>query len=417
MARKRVKRTNGPLYPEHPLSEHQWRLNRARKIMKDDGLDALVLSRNVNVFYATGSRFVFVGFDAPLALAPQSAAIFTQDADIYCQRFGPFDNDSVGLHTTVSDLMEFYDDELELVNILSDYGIGKGHRIGIEWGDGLCTGINPIKFVELKKRITEELGAELVDATTTIWKITSIKSKLEIERMRVAVAAAARAMERIYDEIKIGMCEVDVSRRVSTFMLEEGGDKITHAQVMAVGKGPHFLSNDALDRNIEEGFVHLDLGCKYRRYGSDINRGIFLGREPTKDEQKLYACRLGINDVMDGMIKPGVCTDDLLNAMNEYVESCGCVMKKIGGVRFGGHGIGLEPYQHPNLVPSAVQPEFQNDKGKVLFEEGMMFTYEMALELPGSDCPFFNIEDDVVVTDTGVENMNAMLSREIRVKL
>lgn len=417
MARKKVKRTTGPLYPEHPLSEHQHRLKRARKIMKEDRLDALVFSRNVNVFYATGSRFVFVGFDAPLALAPQSAAIFTQDADIYCQRFGPFDSDAVGLHTTVSESMEFYDDELELVNILSDYGIGKGHRIGIEWGPGLCTGINPIKFWELEKRIINELGAELVDATTTIWKITAIKSTLEIERMRVAVAAAARAMERIYEEIDIGMSEVDVARRVSTFMLEEGADKITHAQVMSVGQGPNLLSNDALDRKIEKGFVHLDLGCKYRRYGSDINRGIFLGRAPTKNEEKLYGCRLGVNEVMDKMIRPGVCMDDVLQAMNEYAQSCGCIMKEIGGYLFGGHGIGLEPYQHPNLLPSQAQPEFCNKQGKVLFEEGMMFTYEMAIELPGSDCPFFNIEDDVVVTDSGVENMNAMLSRELRVKL
>jgi Xaa-Pro aminopeptidase len=46
----------------------------------------------------------------------------------------------------------------------------------------------------------------------------------------------------------------------------------------------------------------------------------------------------------------------------------------------------------------------------------MMFTYEMPLSLPGLDA-FVNVEDDVVVTEDGVENMNAMLSREMRVKL
>ena len=46
----------------------------------------------------------------------------------------------------------------------------------------------------------------------------------------------------------------------------------------------------------------------------------------------------------------------------------------------------------------------------------MMFTYEMPIKLPGSEASF-NIEDDIVVTDTGVENMTAMLPRELRVRL
>jgi Xaa-Pro aminopeptidase len=385
--------------------------------MQEDDLDALLLARNVHVFYMTGSRFVFVGKDEPTALAPESAAIVTQDADVYCQRFGPFDSDEVGLHTTTSESLEFYDDELELVNILRDYGIGEGHRIGTEWGPGLCVGINPIKFLTLKKQIEEQLGAEIVDGTSTICKIMAVKSEIEIERMKVAVAAAARAMNRIYDVIEIGMNELEVAHLVSQFMLEEGGERVTHAQVMSEGEeGIELLSCDAVDRPVERGWVHLDIGCKHRRYGSDINRGVFLGREPTMEEERLYACRRGVNEVMDRTIRPGVGFDEVLREMEEYVEGQGCRMKKMGGATFGGHSLGLENYNPPNLVPSEVQPEFQNHEGEVLFEAGMMFAYEMVVELPGIETPFFNVEDNVVVTETGVENMNSMLSRELRVK-
>lgn len=417
MARKRLQRTTEPLYPEHPLSEHQWRINRARQIMKENDLDALVLARNVNVFYATGSRFVFVGKDAPTALAPQSTAIITPDADIYCQRFGPFDSDEVALHTTTSESIELYDDEMELVNILRDYGIGKGMRIGTEWGNGLCVGINPLKFLKIQEKLTKELGAEFVDGTPVVWKMMAIKSALEIERMRVAVTAAARAMERIYEIIEIGMNELEVSRLVSQFMYEEGGDSISHAQVMAEGdQALNLLSCDAVDRTIGRGWVHLDIGCKFHRYGSDINRGIFLGREPTADEIKLYECRKGMNELLDKAIKPGVVIDDVLSAMIDYAHSQGCVMQEINGQPFGGHNLGLEPYQPPNLIPSPAQPIFQNAEGKVVFEPGMMFTYEMAVELPGVKTPFFNIEDNVVVTESGVDNMCASLSRELQVK-
>jgi len=417
MTRKTVKRLSAPLFPEHPEIEHRRRVDRARKLMKEDNLNALVLARNVNVFYMTGSRFVFVGWDYPSTLAPQSTAIITPEADIYCQRFGAFDRDEVAIHTTWSESLELYNDELELVNILKDYDVGKGDRIGIEWGQGLCTGMNPIKFLALKKQVSKELGAEFADATTTIWKMTSIKSELEIERMKTAVTVAARAMERLYDVIKLGLNELEVARMASRFMIEEGADSVTHAQVMAEGdEGLRLLSNDALDRTIGKGWLHLDLGCKYKRYGSDINRGVFLGREPKPDEIRLYQCRQGVNEFLDRKIKPGECFDNVIIELKEYVEGCGCILKDIGGNTFIGHGIGLEPYQHPNLVPSAAQPEFQNKEGKVLFEPGMMFTYEMAVELPDSpNMPFFNIEDDVVVTETGVENMNSMLSRDLNI--
>jgi Xaa-Pro dipeptidase len=419
MSRKRLTRTGPPLFPEHPLEEHELRVRRAREIMREDKLDALLLARNVNVHYATGTRFVFAGWEGPSALAPQTTAIITQDADIYCQRFGPFDSDEVALHTTTSDQLELYDDEFELVNILRDHGIRKGSRIGTEWGSGLCVGINPLKFLEIKKRIEGELGAEVVDATTTIWKWTAIKSPLEIDRLRVAVRAAARGLGRVYDELEVGMNELDVARMASKFMLEEGGDVVTHAQVMAEGDGSAtFQSCNALDRPVTKGWVHLDAGCKFMRYGSDINRGIFLGREPTDRETKLYECRKGVNDLMDRTIKPGVVIDDLLAEMKEYVAIHGCVLKEMSGALFGGHGLGLEPYQRPNLVPSALQPEFQNAEGKVVFQEGMVFTYEMPVEMPGDGyMPFFNIEDDVVVTKNGVENLNAELSRELRVKV
>ena len=418
MARRTVKRTTRALYPEHPVEEHNLRIGRARKVMREMGLDVLISGRNINVFYFTGSRFVFVGMDGPVALAPQSTAIITKDADIYCQRFGAFDNDEVGMHTTTSESLEYYDDELELVNILKDYGVRRGARIGTEWGTGLCVGVNPLKFMALERRLHGELGAEVVNANPALWRIMAVKSNLEIERMKVAVQAACRSMERVYDAIEIGMNELQVAAMARRFMLEEGAETVNHAQVMAEGDGGmKLMSCDAVDRPIGKGWVHLDLGAKYKRYASDVNRGIFLGRKPTTAEEDLYVCRLGVSQLMDRMIKPGVCIDDVVHAVKAFIEERGYVLLEIGGSPFIGHGIGLEPYQRPNIVLSAAQPEVQGSNGKVFFEEGMMFTYEMSIEKPGMSLPFFNIEDNLVVSATGIENMSGALSRELRVKL
>jgi Xaa-Pro aminopeptidase len=388
--------------------------------MEVAGLDAIVFSRNVNVYYITGSRFVFVGFDAPLALAPQTTAIVTKDADIYCQRFGSFDSDDVSIDTALSESIENYDSELELPNILSDYGIGAGDRIGIEWGPGMCTGINPLMFLELRDQLETGLGVEVVDSNPLVRSLMAVKSPLEVERMSMAVGAAARAMNRLYNQIELGMDAREIARTMSRLMLEEGAQTPNHAQVMSEGDGSQELKScDPVDQPLAPGWVHLDFGCRVGRYASDINRGLFLGRKPTEREEEVYAVRRGVNDLLDTLIRPGVSIDSVAQAAKEYVESKGMEISTFGGHTFTGHSIGMELYMGPHLVSRGAQPALVGvgDRDDVLFESGMMFTFECTVSLPnGERAPFFNVEDDVIVTEDGVHNMSNEASRDLVVK-
>lgn len=416
MVRHPIERSAEPKFPEHPKREHTNRVTRLRELMEEDGLDAVVLGRNIHVFHLSGSRFVFVSWEGPNAISPQTTVIITPDEDIYCQRYGPFDSEDVPIHTAHNETIECYDDETELVNILDDYGISSGDRIGTEWGrEGLTNFINPLKFQDIKTEIESELGAEIVNANPTMWKLMGVKSDLEVDRMRTAVNAAGDAMNRIFEEIEVGMNQLEVSQRVKELMLEAGADDPSHAQVMANTGNINLRSCLPVDHPIKEGWVSFDIGAYYKRYRSDINRGAFIGREPTEDERKLHRVRAGINRVLDETIAPGVPFDDAIEAVQNYVDEEGVILKKNHGTPWLGHNIGLENYNPPNLVPSEHQPEFQNEEGQVLFQPGMMFTYEMPVDLPGVETPFFNVEDDIVVTDSGVEVMNDQVGRELRV--
>jgi Xaa-Pro aminopeptidase len=414
--RRTLKRDRPPAYPEHPRAEHDWRVARLRNAMRQDEIDVLLFARNPNVFYVTGTRFVFVRTDAPRGLAPQSTAILTADDLIYCQRFGPFDTDEVAIDTTWADTFELYDSEERLPDILREHGVRKGQRVGTEWGTGLCVGINPIKFQRLIERIESETCASIVDGTAAMKRAMAVKSQHEIDRMKAAVAAAAAAMQKTFEIVEPGMNALDISRKTRIFMLEAGADTVTHSQVLIEDGSPRLGSCDAVDRQIGKGYFHMDIGCTYRRYGSDIHRGIFLGRQPTSQERRLYDCRVGVSELMDRSIAPGVHVDDVLAGVERYVVERGCEIPKKHGHVFAGHSIGLETYQGPSLASSASQPEFQNETGSFTFEPGMMFTYEIPIRLPGLNA-FFNIEDDVVITKDGVENMNSALTRELRVKL
>lgn len=418
MARRSLARPRAPLFPDYPQEEHDFRVARTRQLMKEAGLDAVVFSRNVNVFYMTGSRFVFVGRDAPSAGVPQTMAIVTADADIYCQRFGPFDSDDVAIDTTLSETFELLDSERELSSILSDYGISAGKRVGIEWGPDAWSGISPLLFAELREHLENGLRIELVDSGTLVRSLTAIKSPFEIERMSSAVEATSRAMNRLYDEIALGMQATDVSRLVSRFMLEEGGETVHHAQVMIESGTSQLRSCNAVRRPLEPGYVHLDLGCEIGRYGADIHRGLFLGRQPTQAEEAVYTVRKGVNELLESLIRPGVSVDSVVHAAAAYVEENDMQISKRGGEPVTGHSIGMENYIGPNLVTKSAQPALiGKDAGDdLLFQKGMMFTLECTVSPKNETWPLFNIEDDVVVTEAGVSNMSADVTRDLIVR-
>jgi Xaa-Pro aminopeptidase len=79
----------------------------------------------------------------------------------------------------------------------------------------------------------------------------------------------------------------------------------------------------------------------------------------------------------------------------------------------------MENYVGPNLVPNAGQPRLVGvgEGEDIVFQEGMMFTFECTTTPPnGEKSPFFNTEDNVVVTADGVRNMSAEVSRDLVVK-
>ena len=397
------RRKTPPSYPEYPKEEFVWRTERARRIMKENGLDALMLTQNIHVYYATGMQSV--GVCRPDHPYPQPTVIITQD-DVILSRRGHPETDRIGIDTCWVENLEYIKSEIDLLEVLMKYGVGRGDRIGTELGPGMRNGITPFNLSIIRNRVWDKLSAQIVNGSTTIWKMRAVKSKLEIDRMQKSVEATARAMDRCLDILELGMNQLDLARKAAIFMLEEGATMVDNMQVY----DPPFSGCMALDRKIEDGYIGLDLSAIYKYYISDLYRIALLNREPTEKERKLYDCRAGVNQILEEVIKPGVSTDEVISKMKEYVKECRCVVGEGAG-----HGIGLEAHERPGLYPATLQPEFQNENGEVLIEEGMMFALEPSIRLPGINWGF-NCEDNIVVTETGCNNMTSILSRELRVK-
>ena len=232
--------------------------------------------------------------------------------------------------------------------------------------------------------------AELVPAGPTMGQLRRVKDAEEIDRLRLAAAAADRAMERLTGERLSGRTEMEVSRHVRELLIEEGHDD---AKFAIVASGPHSASphHEAGDRAIGAGdAIVLDIGGTLAGYASDTSRTAFVG-DPPAEFAALFAVLREAQTAACEAVRPGVPAADIDAVARDLIADAGY------GDAFlhrTGHGIGMETHEEPYIVASNPMP----------LVAGNAFSVEPGIYI--RDTWGARIEDIVVCTDAGGERLN-----------
>jgi Xaa-Pro dipeptidase len=142
----------------------------------------------------------------------------------------------------------------------------------------------------------------------------------------------------------------------------------------------------------------VDWGAVVDGYVSDLTRTFAIG-EVDAEWNKIAAIVLAANQAGRDAGRPGVPCSNVDKAARSVIEKAGY------GQYFThrtGHGIGMEEHEEPYM---------RSDNMHMLYP-GMVYTVEPGIYLAGRGG--VRIEDDVVVTKTGVEVLSD-LPRELRV--
>ena len=237
-----------------------------------------------------------------------------------------------------------------------------------------------------------DLPGERVDIEPTLYRLRRRKDPDELARIKKAIDGTGRMYALARQIVEPGITEIEVFNRLQAAAVEEFGEMI----VPATGNDYACGARGGPPRNnrkAQAGELYiLDLGPAFRGYFADNSRAFAVNRKPTDKQQEAWTHILRAFGHIEANVKPGKKCQELFHEVQTILNEA-----PIGVFNHHlGHGIGLFPHEGPHLNP------FWDDT----FEVGDVFTCEPGLYDETQLRAGMRLENDYVVTESGIENLS-----------
>jgi Xaa-Pro dipeptidase len=360
------------------VAERRERQERARKLMTDNALDAIVLMEGTSLSYFTGVRWWGGERMFALVLPAKGAAFYVCPAFEEGRAQEQIVNSPDGGHADVRTWQEDESPYQLVAQGLKDRSIVSG-RLGME---------ETMRFVFVDGVAKAAPQATMASATPVTAGCRMIKSANEIALMRLASQVTLAVYEAVYLALREGMTQRDVSALVEKAydrMGFPGGASVTVGEYSA---SPHGSTTPQALR--EGSVVMIDDGCTVEGYQSDITRTFLLGKASDKMKQVFDIVRRAQSAAL-AAARPGAECGAVDAAARKVITDAGYGPDYKYFTHRLGHGLGMDGHEWPYLVrgnTTKLQTNITTSN-----EPGIYIRGEFGIRL----------EDDMHVTENGAE--------------
>lgn len=373
-----------------PVHEATLRISKIQSLMKNEGIDAILISDNANKFYTSGR--VYNGY----------TYIPTQGNAIYFVR-RPVELEGEGL--------EYIRKPENIAEILIQKGLPMPSSLGLELD------LAPYSAVQRITKIFPE--AKICNASGIMRQARAIKTDYEIELIKTSGAKHTETYSQIPNIYHPNMTDLEfqveierISRlegclgqfRISGDSMEiymgnvicgENADAPSPYDFAMGGAGIHpSLPVGCNGTTIISGMaIMVDVNGNYTGYTTDMSRVFSVG---ALDELsiKAHQCSRRICQELSAMGKPGVEAKSLYEKAIEIVTEEGLEHLFMGHRQkagFIGHGVGIEINETPVIAP----------RSRDILSVGNIIALEPKFVIPGIGA--VGIENTYIVTENGME--------------
>ncbi|MDR3190055.1 MAG: aminopeptidase P family protein [Lactobacillaceae bacterium] len=242
------------------------------------------------------------------------------------------------------------------------------------------------------------VGEDIAPTPGLLEALREVKDEAELAALRKAGEVAVAGFNELLEQLHAGMTEREVANLLDYIMKQKGADKPSFDTIVAAGINGALPHAQATDKVIEKGeLVTIDFGYFVDDYTSDVTRTIAFG-EVSEELQNIYGIVKHANEVALAGIHAEMDASKIDDLARDVINEAGYGKNYEHST---GHGVGLAIHEGPAV----------SGRSEDTIHAGMLLTIEPGIYLPGIGG--VRIEDDVITTKDGIENLTAGISKEL----
>lgn len=366
--------------------------DRLQETMRQTGMDACLLTVDVNLYYTTGQ--IYSGY---FYLETEGEPWF------FVKRPNGLSGHQV----------EYIRKPEDIPAILTSKGRQLPKRLLLEADE-----LTYADYIRLQNIFQPE---ESGNATACMRKLRQVKTPWEITQLRIS----ARKHEATYSEIpscfRPGMTDLEFQYEIEKRMRKNGslglfrafgsnmdiymGSILAGENAEAPSPFDFALGGGGMDASCPLGAngtllkdgtaIMVDMAGNYTAYMTDMTRVFSVGKLSEK-AYRAHQVALAIQQEIEAITRPGTACSELYNRAASMAEKEGLADYFMGTkqqAKFVGHGIGIQINELPVLTP----------RSKEILQPNMVFALEPKFVIPGVGA--VGIENSFLVTEDGVEKL------------
>ena len=339
-------------------------LTRLREAMAGEGVEALLIADASSVGWLTG----FSGSFGRVVVTP-TEAIFVTDSRYTIQAKEEVQAMPSVSFASPTDGDAFVGEQARKLGV-SSLGFDAATTTYAQW-----------------QAWTDKIGVPLAPARDLIADLRMVKSTAEVDKIRRACGVADACFEHVRRLIQPGVTEYDIALEIEFFTRRQGAE-VAFPSIVVSGERSARPHGKPSEKKLEVGdFVTMDFGARVEGYNSDITRTVVVA-EASARHKDVYEVVLEAQLESLHAIRPGALARDVDRVAREIFATRDLAQYFGHGL---GHGLGRVVHDSGRLNPTSEN----------VIEPGQVWTVEPGVYIPGFGG--VRIEDDIVVTETGIE--------------
>jgi Xaa-Pro aminopeptidase len=272
------------------------------------------------------------------------------------------------------------------------------------------------------KLAAKAAGATFENLDAILDEMRMVKSPREIALLRESSKIAGLAMMEAMRSAEPGMYEYEIEAIGDYIFKKHNAIGPAYFGLVAAGKNAAWPHYHAAQAEMKTGdLVLFDYAPDFHYYTSDVTRMFPVNGKFTPDQRELYGIYVKLYQAIMTSIRPGPTSEilkDVVRKMDEAMASHRFANAKYrdAATRFvEGYRTRLtspRPGSAATLGHMVGMEVHDVTKNFTVYQPGMVFTIEPALTI-AEDRVYIRLEDMIVITPTGYENMSGFAPVEI----